>query len=52
MSLPVAFAGMVPGGVGFSQINFNIPQAFAPGTYDLTGFIAGEQSNTVKLIVQ
>lgn len=51
-NFPAAFAGMVPGGIGFGQINFIVPPAFPPGTHNLSVFIGSEQSNVVKLIVQ
>jgi uncharacterized protein (TIGR03437 family) len=47
----VAFAGLVPGGVGLFQINFVVPSGVGSGSWPLTVTQNGVATNTATLLV-
>ncbi len=52
LSIPVAFAGLTPTLAGLYQINFQVPQTLASGTYNLAVSQNGVASNTSVLTVK
>lgn len=47
----VPFAGLAPGFIGLYQVNARVPADLAPGTYEVRLTVAGQESNTVNMIV-